>query len=195
MTELISVTYKCVGSSLKDLFELYEAFFTNDKVRPTKDDGYNKCYIDFAPIIASLGFDPKHYELYSEVRNYRLEGSTMVIDSVTGYSEQKDFRKCIEAKFPSIKVYYKFEDDQCADYYTNDSSGDYFPRYILSSYDMKLNFKTIEEAAARVSAITESEVAASVDDICNALDKYYKEHDDVCMEDYYSFRNYEVRND
>ena len=192
MSEFVSVTYKCVGSDLKDLFKLYEAIGVNDKVRPSKDDGYNKCHIDFAPIITSLGFDPKQYELYGEVRSYRLEGLTMVIDSVTGYSEQTDFRKCIEARFPSIKVYYKEDDDQSGLYYTNDSSGDYFPHYYLECYNYAIYFKTLNEASAKVSEMTGSYVAPSVKEINNALDKYCKEHD-VCMEGHYSFWEYEVR--
>ena len=192
MSSFISITYKCVGSDLKDLFKLYEAFWTNDSNKSRKDDWRYKCSINFASIIASLGFDPKQYELHGEVRSYHLEGSTLVIDSVTGYCEQKDFRKCIEAKFPSIKVYYGEDDPQSASYYTNDSSGDYFPHYYLECQNYALYFKTINEAATLVSEITGSYVAPSVKDIDNALDKYIKEHD-VCMEGRYSFWEYEVR--
>ena len=194
MSSFISITYKCVGSDLKNLFKLYEAFWTNDSNKSRKDDWRYKCSINFASIIASLGFDPKQYELHGEVRSYHLEGSTLVIDSVTGYCEQKDFRKCIEAKFPSIKVYYGEDDPQSASYYTNDSSGDYFPRYFLESYDNTNYFKTIEDAAESVSRLVGSYVAPSADDIYDALDNYYSGNV-VCMDDRYSFREYEVRND
>ena len=177
---------------MKDLFKLYEAFWTNDNNKSRKDDWRYKCCIDFAPIIASLGFDPKQYELHGEVRSYHLEGSTLVIDSVTGYCEQKDFRKCIEAKFPSIKVYYGEDDPQSASYYTNDSSGDYFPRYFLESYDNPNYFKTIEDAAESVSRLVGSYVAPSAEEISNALDEYYQGY---YGDDRYSLKEYEVRGD
>lgn len=192
MSDLISVTYKCVGNDLKDLFKLYEAIETNDNNKSRKEDWHYKCCIGFAPIIASLGFDPKQYELHGEVRNYLLEGSTLVIESVTGCCEQKDFRMCIEAKFPSIKVYYGEDDPQSGSYYTNDISGDYFPKYFLESYDNTKYFKTIEDVAKCVSNLVGSNVAPFTDDIYDALDKYYKGND-VCMEDRYSFWEYEVR--
>jgi len=192
MSSFISITYKCVGSDLKDLFKLYEAFWTNDSNKSRKDDWRYKCSINFASIIASLGFDPKQYELHGEVRSYHLEGSTLVIDSVTGYCEQKDFRKCIEAKFPSIKVYYGEDDPQSASYYTNDSSGDYFPRYFLESYDNTNYFKTIEDAAESVSRLVGSYVAPSAEEISNALDEYYQGY---YGDDRYSLKEYEVRDD
>jgi len=192
MSEFVSVTYKCVGSDLKDLFKLYEAFWTNDNNKSRKDDWRYKCCIDFAPIIASLGFDPKQYELHGEVRSYHLEGSTLVIDSVTGYCEQKDFRKCIEARFPTIKVYYTL-DDLFSDFHcTNDSSGNYFPTYYFESYRNTIYCKTIEEAATKASQITDSNVAPSAEEISNALDEYYQGY---YGDDRYSLKEYEVRDD
>ena len=116
----------------------------------------------------------------------------MVIDSVTGYCEQKDFRKCIETKFQSIKVYYREDDPQSASYYTNDSNGDYFPRYFLESYDNTNFFKTIEDAAESVSRLVGSYVAPSAEEISNALDEYYQGY---YGDDRYSLKEYEVRDD
>ena len=193
MSEFVSVTYKCVGSDLNDLFKFYEAFWTNDEDRPRPHD-VCKCEIDIAPIVASLGFDLEKYDLHGLVINYRLEGRTLIIDYITGYSEQKDFRKCIETRFPSIKVYYKFDNDHAPDYYTNDSSGDYFPTYYFESYVNTIYCKTIEEAATKASQITGSNVAPSAEEIYDALDKYYREHD-ICIEDCYRFMDYKIRDD
>ena len=193
MSEFVSVTYKCVGSDLKDLFKLYETFWTNDEDRPRPHD-VRKCEIDIAPIVTSLGFDLEKYDLHGLVINYRLEGKTLDIDYITGYSEQIDFRKCIEARFPSIKVYYKEDDDQAGLYYTNDVRGDYFPTYYFENYGNTIYCKTIEEAATNASQITGSNVAPSAKDIYDALDKYYREHD-ICIEDCYRFMDYKVLND
>ena len=191
MSECVFVTYKCVGSDLKDLFKFYEAIWSNDEDRTRPHDVY-KCEIDIAPIVASLGFDLEKYDFHGLVISYRLEGKTLVIDYITGYSEQKDFRKCIEARFPSIKVYYKFDNDHSPDYYTNDSSGDYFPTYYLESYGNTMYFKTIGEVAVYVSSLVGTNVAPSAEVISNALDEYYQGY---YGDDRYSLKEYEVRDD
>jgi len=191
MSEFVSVTYKCVGSDLKDLFKLYEAFWANDEDRTRPHDVY-KCEIDIAPIVASLGFDLEKYDFHGLVISYRLEGRTLDIDYITGYSEQKDFRKCIEARFPTIKVYYTL-DDLFSDFHcTNDSSGNYFPTYYFESYRNTIYCKTIEEAATKASQITGSNVAPSAEEISNALDEYYQGY---YGDDRYSLKEYEVRDD
>ena len=114
------------------------------------------------------------------------------IDYITGYSEQKDFRKCIEARFPTIKVYYTL-DDLFSDFHcTNDSSGNYFPTYYFESYRNTIYCKTIEEAATKASQITGSNVAPSAEEISNALDEYYQGY---YGDDRYSLKEYEVRDD
>ena len=83
---------------------------------------------------------------------------------------------------------------RCDVFYTNDSSGTYFPdRYFLDSYDDWYYFKTIEEAAKHVSGIVGHEVEATVKAINEALEDYLEEHEDEDI--FYSFHEFKIIGD
>ena len=85
------------------------------------------------------------------------------------------------------------EESGCGVFYTNDSSGDYFPeRYFLDSYEDCEYFETIEEAAKYVSEIVDHEVEASVNAVSQALDDYIEEHEEDNSDLFYSFHEFTV---
>ena len=103
------------------------------------------------------------------------EGDILMISQSTAWCEQEGVRRIIQEKFPSIKVYYREEEPGCEVYYTNDTTGDYFPEtYFLDSYDEQRYFETIEEAAESVSEIVGCTVEATIDAIQEALEKEKK---------------------
>ena len=81
------------------------------------------------------------------------------------------------------------EESGCGVFYTNDSSGDYFPeRYFLDSYEDCEYFETIEEAAKYVSEIVDQSVNA----VSQALDDYIEEHEEDNPDLFYSFHEFTV---
>jgi predicted RNase H-like HicB family nuclease len=105
-------------------------------------------------------------------------------------------RRIIQEKFPSIKVYYREEEPGCGVYYTNDTTGDYFPEtYFLDSYNEQLYFETIEEAAECVSGIVGCTVEATIDAIQEALEKYVEQKESSGEEVFYSFHEFKVIDD
>ena len=105
-------------------------------------------------------------------------------------------RRIIQEKFPSIKVYYREEEPDCEVYYTNDTTGDYFPEsYFLDSYDEQRYFETIEEAAESVSEIVGCTVEATIDAIQETLKEYVEQKERSCEEVFYSFHEFKVIDD
>ena len=143
-------------------------------------------------LVTKLGGKWEDYQCRGEIIDYSLDGEILVITQWTAWCEQEGVRKIIEEKFPSIKVYYREEESGCGVYDTNDASGDYFPeRFFLNNTDEPLYFETIEETADYVSDLVGYKVAATIDDIQEALDKYVKQQenpDDV----FYSFHEFQV---
>ena len=85
------------------------------------------------------------------------------------------------------------EESGCGVFYTNDSSGEYFPeRFFLDSYEDCEYFETIEEAAKYVSEIVGKEVDASVKAVSQALDDFVEEHEDEEPDIFYSFHEFTV---
>jgi hypothetical protein len=105
-------------------------------------------------------------------------------------------RRIIQEKFPSIKVYYREEEPGCDVYYTNDTTGDYFPEnYFLDSYDEQRYFETLEDAAESVSEIVGCTVEATIDAIQEALEKYVEQKESSGEEVFYSFHEFKVIDD
>ena len=85
------------------------------------------------------------------------------------------------------------EEPGCGVFYTNDSSGEFFPeRYFLDSYEDSEYFETIEEAAKYVSEIVGHKVEASVGAVSKALDDYVEEHEEEEPDLFYSFHEFTV---
>ena len=130
-----------------------------------------------------------HIKLIRNITDYSLDGNVLTINQETAWCEQEGVRRIIEEKFPSIKVYFMEEESGCGVFYTNDSSGDYFPeRYFLDSYEDCEYFETIEEAAKYVSEIVDQSVNA----VSQALDDYIEEYEEDNSDLFYSFHEFTV---
>ena len=88
------------------------------------------------------------------------------------------------------------EEPGCEVYYTNDTTGSYFPEtYFLDSYDEQQYFETIEEAAESVSEIVGCTVEATVNAIQEALEKYVEQKESEGEEVFYSLHEFQVIDD
>ena len=192
MPNWCDTTYKCVGD-LKEVRSLYKTIKANDKRKtPRVENGFGRLWLGC--IINALGEDWEQLRCRGEITDYHIDGNILTISQNTAWCEQEGFRECIEKKYPSIKVYYQEQEPGCDVFYTNDSSGLYFPdRYFLDSYDEPLYFETIGEAAECVSDIVGHPVEATIKAIDEALDEYVEEHEDDDI--FYSFHEFKIVTD
>ena len=192
MPNWCETTYKCVGD-LKEVRSLYKTIKANDKRKnPRVKNGFGRLWLGC--IINALGDEWEKLRCRGEIYYYELDGNVLTICQNTAWCEQEGFRECIEKKFPSIKVYYREEESGCDVFYTNDSSGSYFPdRYLLDNYDEPLYYETIEEAAKSVSSIVEHNVEPTVKAVDDALENYLEEHKDEDI--FYSFHEFTIVDD
>ena len=182
--------YKCVGDP-KEVRALHKVLKYIDRRKTTiVRNGFGKWWL--GNLVTKLGGKWEDYRCRGEIIDYSLDGEILVITQWTAWCEQEGVRKIIEEKFPSIKVYYREEEPGCGVYDTNDTTGCYFPeRFFLDNTNEPLYFETIEEAADCVSEIVGYKVAATVDDIQEALDKYIELQENP-NDVFYSLHEFEV---
>lgn len=182
-------TYKCVGEP-KEVKSLYRVLKYIEKRKTSiVKNGFGKWWL--GNLVTKLGGDWEKYRCRGEITGYNMEDNVLTIYQSTAWCEQEGVREIIEERFPSIKVYYREEEPGCGVYYTNDSSGEYFPEiYYLDSYDDCEYFRTIEEAADCVSEIVGKTIPPTENDIVQALDDYVEQYDDEDV--WYSFHGFEV---
>lgn len=143
-----STTYKIVGETT-ELQAIYQVLNT---LREQKgEDG-----ILLADIVDYLGGDCRSMlSCRGEVTCFEMQDGILVMHQLTAWCEQKDFRLFLEAQYPPIKVYYRDEEYNGNEYWTNDTTGQYFPeRYVMYSEQAVEYFITLEEAMARVKQVT-----------------------------------------
>ena len=115
--------------------------------------------------------------------------------------EQRKYNQKVLVKQETLYNSLKTQDEVqclpgCEVYYTNDTTGDYFPEtYFLDSYDEQLYFETIEEAAECVSEIVGCTVEATVNAIQEALEKYVEQKENEGEEVFYSLHEFQVIDD
>ena len=186
--------YKCVGNP-KEVRALHKVLKYIDRRKTTiVRNGFGKWWL--GNLVTKLGGKWEDYRCRGEIIDYSLDGDILIISQSTAWSEQEGVRRIIQEKFPSIKVYYSEEEPGCGVYYTNDTTGDYFPEtYFLDSYDEQLYFETIEEAAECVSGIVGCTVEATIDAIQEALEKYVEQKENEGEEVFYSLHEFKVIDD
>ena len=182
--------YKCVGDP-KEVRALHKVLKYIDRRKTTiVRNGFGKWWL--GNLVTKLGGKWEDYRCRGEIIDYSLDGEILVITQWTAWFEQEGVRKIIEEKFPSIKVYYREEEPGCGVYDTNDTTGCYFPeRFFLDNTDEPLYFETIEETSDHVSDLVGYKVAATVDDIQEALDKYVKQQENP-NDVFYCLHEFEV---
>jgi predicted RNase H-like HicB family nuclease len=194
MPNWCDTTYKCVGDP-KEVRALHKVLKYIDRRKTTiVRNGFGKWWL--GNLVTKLGGKWEDYRCRGEIIDYSLDGDILIISQSTAWSEQEGVRRIIQEKFPSIKVYYREEEPGCGVYYTNDTTGDYFPEtYFLDSYNEQLYFETIEEAAECVSGIVGCTVEATIDAIQEALEKYVEQKESSGEEVFYSFHEFKVIDD
>ncbi len=146
-------TYKCVGDAeeVNALYNIIKGL--EQKEEPVVENGFGNLWLGC--VIHQMGLDWKNYQCRGEIYYYELtDPGLLMIDQETAWGEQEGFRKAIEEKYPSIKVYYADQEPGFEVYCTNDTEGRYFPeRYYLDCMGDSDYYVTLEDAAARVSGI------------------------------------------
>ncbi|OUO01364.1 hypothetical protein [Bacteroides clarus] len=190
MPNWCDTTYKCVGEP-KEVKSLYKILKYIDKRKTTIiENGFGKWWL--GNLVHKLDGDWNELRCRGEITGYGLDGNILTIYQSTAWCEQEGVREQIERTFPGIKVYYREEEPGCGVYYTNDSSGDYFPeQYYLDSYnDDSEYFRTVEEAAGYVSGIIGKDVEPDKNSIGEALEEYMDQQDDKDI--WYSFHEFTI---
>ena len=194
MPNWCDTTYKCVGDP-KEVRALHKVLKYIDKRKTTiVRNGFGKWWL--GNLVTKLGGKWEDYCCRGEITGYSFDGDVLEITQYTAWCEQEGVRGIIQEKFPSIKVYYREEEPGCEVYYTNDTTGDYFPEtYFLDSYDEQRYFETIEEVAESVSEIVGCTVEATVNAIQEALEKYVEQKESEGEEVFYSLHEFQVIDD
>lgn len=163
--------YKCVGDP-KEVRELHKVLKYIDRRKTTiVRNGFGKWWL--GNLVTKLGGKWEDYRCRGEIIDYSFDGDILVISQYTAWCEQEGVRRIIQEKFPSIKVYYREEEPGCEVYYTNDTTGDYFPeQYLIDNDEEPRYFETIEDAAEWVSDLVGHIVEADSTYIQTALDEY-----------------------
>ena len=194
MPNWCDTTYKCVGDP-KEVRALHKVLKYIDRRKTTiVRNGFGKWWL--GNLVTKLGGKWEDYCCRGEITGYSFDGDILEITQYTAWCEQEGVRRIIQEKFPSIKVYYREEEPGCEVYYTNDTTGDYFPEtYFLDSYDEQQYFETIEEAAEKVTEIVGCTVEATVNAIQEALEKYVEQKEGEGEEVFYSLHEFTVIDD
>lgn len=168
------VEYKCVGDP-KEVRSLHKVLKYMDKRTTSiiKND-FGKWWL--GNLVDRLGGDWTTFNCRGEITGYGLDGNVLMINHYTAWCEQSGVRETIERAFPSIKVYFRESEPGMDIYFTNDTTGMYFPEhYCLDSFDNAPEyFMTIEEAARHVAEIVRKRVPLNMKAIKNALNRYMR---------------------
>lgn len=174
MPNWCDVEYKCVGDS-KEVRLLHKALKYIDKRKTSIiKNGFGKWWL--GNLVDRLGGDWTTFDCRGKITDYGLDGNVLTINHYTAWCEQSRLRETIKQAFPSVKVYFRECEPEMNVYFTNDTTGMYFPEpYCLASFDGDPEFfMTIEEAARHVSGIVRKRVPFKMKAIHNALKGYMR---------------------
>lgn len=200
MPNWCSTTYICVGNPI-EIRQLHKAIVTNMRRKTSRvKNEFGTLWL--GNIIDQLGGNWKDWRCRGSILNYYIERASKVssnklvkltIYQTTAWNEQEGFRKFIEQKFPSIKVYYLEIEPEDSRFRTNDDTGNYFPdRYLIDTHCGIKMFKTLEKVAEFASEKIERTVDANVGAIKKALDDIVFEVDSEEEDIFYEFHEIQV---
>lgn len=131
-------TYKIRGSevevaalhkTIQDLAERKESLLPN---------GFGKLWL--GNLVKALGGDWEKVYCRGQILDYSLENGILRINTETAWGEMSEVRHLIEAKYPSLQIFFQTEECGMCIFQTNDASGDVFPeRWLLDYNDEKAN--------------------------------------------------------
>lgn len=184
--------YKCVGDP-KEVRSLYEIIKENDKREtPRVKNGFGKLWLGC--IIDQFGYDWEKYSCWGEITDYSIEDDVLTIVQNTACNEQSGFRRAIEEKFSSIKVYFQEIEPGCEVFCTN--SFDYFPEmYYLDSYDEQEFWDNIDDANAYCRNIVGHEVDNTFEAIVDAYNLFQERCEEEGKDCFYSFHEFTLIED
>lgn len=179
MPNWCDTTYKVVGEP-KEVGHLFRSLQKLESMKsPYLSNGFGNMWLGC--VINYLGGNYENYSCRGEITQFGMKDEVLVINQETAWCEQEGFRTFIEQKYPSVKVYYCEEEPGCDIYYTNDTTGLYFPEeYLLDGYDGTDYYLNLEDVCKRVQEITGIEVNTE-DDVNEALDLFNEKHEDEDM--------------
>lgn len=174
MPNWCDVEYKCVGDP-KEVRSLHKVLkYMDNRTTTIIENDFSKWWL--GNLVDKLGGDWTTFNCRGEITGYGLDGNVLTINHYTAWCEQSGVRETIERAFPSIKVYFRESEPGMDIYFTNDTTGMYFPEhYCLDSFDNAPEyFMTIEEAAQHVTEIVRKRVPLNMKAIKNALNGYMR---------------------
>ena len=191
MPNWCDTTYKVVGEP-KEVGHLFRSLQKLESMKSSyMSNGFGNMWLGC--VINYLGGNYENYSCRGEILDFQMRDDILVISQETAWCEQEGFREFLEQKYPSIKVYYCEEEPGCDVYYTNDTTGLYFPeRYVLDGYDGTDYFKTLDEVIVRVRDITGNSIIKTEDDVLLALDLFNEQHEDDEEDCFYYLHKFEV---
>lgn len=194
MPNWCDTTYKCTGDK-KEIDYLYRSLQKLQSMpKPYLENGFGNMWLGC--VIQYLGGNWEECRCRGEILDFQMRDDVLVISQETAWCEQEGFREFLEQKYPSIKVYFREEESGCVVYYTNDTTGLYFPeRYVLDGYDGTDYYKTLEDVIVRVREITGNTKLKTEDDVLLALDLFNEQHEDDEEDCFYYLHKFDVGDD
>lgn len=170
--------YKCVGEKkeVKALYDILEGLKQSENSLIRNDFGN----LWLGNLVHKLGGNWEECRCRGEIVDFNIsEDDSLIISQYTAWCEQEGARQLIEKNFPSIKVYFQEIEPGCGVFYSNDSTGEYFPEkyFIEDDYDQYCP-TSIEEAASIVSEIVGKTISPKEGEIEKAVKEYQEQNED-----------------
>jgi len=173
-------SYTCVGDA-KDIKNFQKLILSLERrKKPLVPNGFGNLWLGC--IVKKLGGDWHKVYCRGSITDYSIqENGTLCLSTETAWAEMAEWRRFIESKYPSLKLFFQAEEEGCEYYVTNDTIGTYYPeRYLLEDEENESQyFNTLEEACAAVKQLTGKEVAdekqiqTAIDEYCEANEETY----------------------
>ena len=192
MVNWCETTYKCVGS----IAEIQELEAMLQRMRkgegPLLRNGWGNMWL--GNLLLLMGLDWEDYRCGGEIGDFERNNECLSLYQCTANQEQEDVRKAIEARFPSVKVYFSDVEATAGRFVTNDRQHRYIKaRYVVDSDKCIRYFKGLTDVADYVKWLTKEEVEESFEALQAALDRHAEKENqsdtDYC---YYGLHEFAV---
>ena len=167
----------------KDLQALYDTLQSIEKKQElSKTTSFGNLWL--GNLITELGGDWEKIYCRGYIYGPRLYDDHLVFSTETAWTPMNEVMDFVCEKLPSLEYLYQSEEPGCDLYWTNDSIGKYFCRYMVrlckDGYDECEYFETQEEAFEYISKNFNTVVksVADVEELNERLEE--KEVDDYC---------------
>ncbi len=124
---------------------------------------------------------------------YDLTENPLSFSVLHAWCEADEFRHFIEQKFPKLKLYFTADEQDNLIFQTNDKDGHIFPdKYYFYLEDSDTNYyASLETLIKDIEALTGEKDLATFEDCDKAMERYSKEHKNIC----YNLCEYEYIDD